>query len=427
MLICDELQIKERVAPQPFLAEMASLADSTAHFDARAAEYQVPEALHRQLVAAGISTLGQLAFAFARPGQEYTDQQFTDWLRDVNLGVAPAMGATAAVRRLHFEAEVIITASLKAAVENPTSDTSTPKPIPQAEKSARMRNLRANLTGVNIEGSLEPANALMEECVQQYDSKILKYIEPARCVSREAELLSVKTDKRLSLDQNSVLKVKETTKIPDADTNSAYALLQCFKRRGLAYEFAQLISYTEHDRYTDSLFRHLSEDPPPGYAPTTMTQLLRADRQVFLYLARTVSDIRPDAAHVKPLHTRIHEALRDYHTSFHLMPLPVNQNYGAWKAAQDTVKDNPWENRKGKGGKGKHKGKGSSMAPRGMVGCVGRDQKGRSICFNYNLTECKGAADGASCAKGRHVCFKANCFKPHAFCKAHANEMPQKE
>ena len=406
---------------------MASLADSTAHFDARAVEYQVPDGLRRQLVAAGISTLGQLAFAFARPGQEYTDQQFVDWLCDVNGGLAPSMGATAAVRRLHFEAEVIITASLKAAVENPTSDTSTPKPIPQAEKNARMRNLRANLAGVNIEGVLEPANALIEECVQQYENKILKYIEPARCVSRESELLSVKTDKKLQLNQNSVLTVKETSKVPDADTNSAYALLQCFKRRGLAYEFAQLISYSEHERYTDSLFRHLAEEPPPGYAATSMTQLLRADRQVFLYLARTVQDIRPDAAHVKPLDTRLHEALRDYHTSFHLMPLPLHQGYGAWRPSQDGVTHQQWENKKGKGGKGKNKGKGSSMAPRGMVGCVGRDQKGRSICFNYNLSDCKGAADGAACAKGRHICFKANCFKPHQFCKAHANEMPQKE
>lgn len=255
--------------------------------------------------------------------------------------------------------------------------------------------------------------------------KVLKYIEPARCVSRESELLAVKTDKKLQLNQNSVLTVKESAKIPDADTNSAFALLQCFKRRGLAYEFAQLISYTEHERYTDALFRHLAEDPPPGYAATTMQQVLRADRQVFLYLAGTVADIRPNAAHVKPLDTMIHEALRDYHTSFHLMPLLVNQNYGAWKS-QDALKENPWENKKGKG-KGKNKSKGSSMPPRGMVGCVGRDNKGRSLCFNYNLSECKGAADGASCSKGRHVCFKASCFKPRPFCKAHPNEMPQKE
>ena len=187
----------------------------------------------------------------------------------MNGGTAPSMGATAAVRRLHFEAEVIVTESLKAAVENPTSDGSIPKPMPQAEKNARMRAMKLNLAGVNIEGALEPANVLIEECVQQYENKILKYIEPARCVAREAELLSAKTDKKLQL-KHSVLTGTETTKIPDADTNSAFALVQCFKRRGLAYEFAQLVSYAEHQRHTDALFRHLSQDPPPGYAATSI-------------------------------------------------------------------------------------------------------------------------------------------------------------
>lgn len=85
----------------PFWLKMASLADSTAHFDARASEYQVPTALHGRLIAAGISTLGQLAFAFARPGQEYTGQRFLDWLTEVNLGTAPAMGAAAQSSEVH--------------------------------------------------------------------------------------------------------------------------------------------------------------------------------------------------------------------------------------------------------------------------------------------------------------------------------------
>lgn len=67
------------------------------------------------------------------------------------------------------------------------------------------------------------------------------------------------------------------------------------------------------------------------------------------------------------------------------------------------------------------------MAPRGMTGCVGRDAKNRPICFDFNLSECKHAAAGAACRKGRHVCFKAGCFKTHSFAVAHASEMPSKE
>eukprot|EP00434_Breviolum_minutum_P030988 symbB.v1.2.027406.t1/scaffold2802.1/size122644/2 len=236
---------------------MSSLADSEAHFQSRADEYGVPADVLTNIKNAGIRTLGQLAFAFARPGQEYTDTQFLAWLKDANAGVDPTMGASASVRRLHFESEVIVTASLKAAVETPSSDSSVPKPIPIAEKNVRMQKLRNDLGGINVEGPHEPSHALIEECVQQYDNRILKYIEPSKCTSRESELLAQKVDKRLQLDHNSVLKVKDSKTIPDADAATAFALLQCFRRRGIAYEFAQLISFTAHDKYIDALLRHL--------------------------------------------------------------------------------------------------------------------------------------------------------------------------
>ena len=68
----------------------------------------------------------------------------------------------------------------------------------------------------------------------------------------------------------------------------------------------------------------------------------------------------------------------------------------------------------------------ASIAPRGMVGCVGRDPKGRNLCFDYNLSSCDKAPDGGTCTKGRHACFKAGCRKIHQFHKAHADDMPKK-
>ena len=40
-------------------------------------------------------------------------------------------------------------------------------------------------------------------------------------------------------------------------------------------------------------------------------------------------------------------------------------------------------------------------------------------------SQCEEAGAGASCKKGWHVCFKANCFKPHAFSSAHSEKMPK--
>ncbi len=84
-----------------------------------------------------------------------------------------------------------------------------------------------------------------------------------------------------------------------------------------------------------------------------------------------------------------------------------------------------------KGGKkGKpRQGLDSGVAPRGMKGCVGRDPKGRNLCFDYNLSSCANAPDGehvSKSPKGRCACFKAGCYKVHQFCQAHPEDMPKK-
>ena len=117
---------------------MASLPDSAAYFNSRAAEYQVPSELVEALNAAGIRTMAHMAFSIARPGQEFDEEKFDEWLRNVNGGIMPTLGAVAEVRRLHFEAEIVLTATLRSSVEQP-GDSSTPKPLPHAERLAQMQ------------------------------------------------------------------------------------------------------------------------------------------------------------------------------------------------------------------------------------------------------------------------------------------------
>ena len=213
----------------------------------------------------------------------------------------------------------------------------------------------------------------------------------------------VKNDKVLKISANT-LSVKETKTLPDESVTTAYQLAQCFKRRAIAYDFANLISFTAHD--TESLMHHLSVEPPPNFQHTTIDQILRADREVWLYLTRNVENIRPVAGGPKSLDAQLAVALRDYRTSFHLMPLPKEGGYGPMRAAGGgaSQQDDPvFKGGKGKKGKGKNKASGSNAAPRGYIGCVGKDGKNRSICFDWNISECSHASAGAACRKGRHV------------------------
>lgn len=187
---------------------MSNLVDSSAHFDARAVEYGVPDGLLQSLKNAGFTTLGRLAFAISRPGQETDDARFDTWLATINGGVAPALGAAAAVKRLHFESEIVLTSMMRSAVESPLSESSQPKPIPFAEKSMRLARLKRDLNGIDIEGIYEPLvnmtpvflsiwNLLDVQAVN-WRSHIAKWTRSSNwmqtlCQSRNPRMLQMKT------------------------------------------------------------------------------------------------------------------------------------------------------------------------------------------------------------------------------------------
>lgn len=200
---------------------MSVLIDSEAHFELRANEYGVPGAFLQALRREGITTVGHLAFAVFRPGAEFNERDFDNWAQGVSNNVPLTMGVAAAVRRLHYECEVIMTSTIRSTVETP--DTSTPKAIPFAEKNARMDQIRLRLQGLKIVGAGEPSHSLLDECAHQFETRVLKYLEPSRCTSRENEITSGRTDKKLKLDAGS-LSVKESKTIPDETVSRTYAI-----------------------------------------------------------------------------------------------------------------------------------------------------------------------------------------------------------
>ena len=58
------------------------------------------------------------------------------------------------------------------------------------------------------ESSTEPAYLLVDECMHQFKTRILRYIEPSKCYSSEAELTNAKSEKKLKVDANT-LAIKE--------------------------------------------------------------------------------------------------------------------------------------------------------------------------------------------------------------------------
>lgn len=186
-------------------------------------------------------------------------------------------------------------------------------------------------------------------------------------------------DKKLRLDSSS-LTVKESKTVPDEAVSTTYHLAQCLRRRGLAYDF----SFQSHEAYVEKLLRHLSLEPPPSFQSASLTQIIRANREVFMFMAQT-----------KPLDSLLAQALSDYNTAFHLLPLPEqNRDESLFSSYRKRPLDNDLSRSTGGKGRGKNRNKGkssggASMAPQGYPGCVGRDAKNRSICFDRNIKGCK--------------------------------------
>jgi hypothetical protein len=163
-----------------------------------------------------------MAFAINRPGQDFDETKFEDLIKTVNGGVMPALGAVSVLRRLHFEAEIIVTSTFRASVERP-SESSAPKPLPHAERAARLSQIKTQFPGLNMSGVNEPAQALLDECVFQFENRLIRYIEPAKCNSRESEVMAGKSDRKLRIEANS-LSVKESKNTPEEDVRTAYKL-----------------------------------------------------------------------------------------------------------------------------------------------------------------------------------------------------------
>ena len=111
--------------------------------------------------------------------------------------------------------------------------------------------------------------------------------------------------------------------------------------------FPDLRSWESYERYLQQLTSHLRAEPPPNYMRPTLPQILKADRQVFLYLIRVGVDLKRQPDNTLLLDSMMLTALQSYEVGFHLLPLPQlgSKSGGPTAPSQGSTHDS-----KGKGG-----------------------------------------------------------------------------
>ena len=81
-----------------------------------------------------------------------------------------------------------------------------------------------------------------------------------------------------------------------------------------------IISWEVHERYVQKLFSHLRMDPCENFTKVTIQQVMRADRQVFMFMIKEYVNLRRLPDNILQMDAMILEALRSCEVSFHLVP-----------------------------------------------------------------------------------------------------------
>ena len=388
------------------LAIMAavSLLSSTAAFDKQCEKVGLAANWTDAMKAAGITTLGKLSYAVSLPGTQPTADEMESFTTALRPGASITLGDSSAIKQLIFEAQTMTVAELRAAMQS--SDEASRK-LPASERSMRIEAQKRRLQGLPLEGPLSVAHCVYDKLANMRENDELKYLSPGECITRDAELCSEKPPKALQLDANKMgLIVKDEEALATMAIDSDLQLYQAMMRRALAMDLVGLASYAKVQSWNERLFRIMSQDPPPEFQRVSRAQVLRADRQCFLELARICNGcLKPDATGALPLDREFEKMESNLSVMYFLLPVK-----GKGKG-KPTEKGNPRKRTTEATGEGKAKKAKITRdpIPEALKGMHSRTPDNKPICFNYNLGKCKA---GAKC-KFKHVCCKPGCYKAH--------------
>ena len=393
---------------------MTSLIDSAAHFESRLGELGLTPGLITNIKTHGVGTLSQLAFAVGQPGQPLMDAAVDQFIQAAT-GRPPAIGESAILKRAAFEAQTFLIATLRQSIEKTDE---APRKIAFAERTSRMQALQAALAGIEITGEQEPAHCVLDKACNIYESNTLKYLDPASCVSRSHEIQGTTKNRELTFEKGSLVLKSGEDKL-SSPTDSEIKVHYAMVRRGLSFQFARLMSYSQHCQWESFLFDAMHREAPPGYHRPSLAQVLQRDRAAWSRLASTATELRQGADGTYPLGVALLDLRTDPNVTLYLSPVSkpvVLQNpggHGAGGHAGDH-RFQPYDKGSAKGkGKGKKK---NPPVPSELRGKWYKTAKGEPLCYGFNCASgCPNkVAPGEKCPRGWHLCAEPKCQKAHS-------------
>ena len=403
------------------------MVDSTALFRARCSATGLSEAAITALTDKGWGTLGTFAFCASNSPSTVTDAVFAEKVVLAVLGDRDHADAPK-LRRLHFEAYTTVSAELRRRVESSEQDA--PRKLPSQEISERLEALQKKISPLKIENALEPSHSLINHVAQFVEEGRLKYIEWSRCTTRNQEVNNLKEDQFLKVwkpDSSGVIKAVDKVSDVRAAISTDLEVHNALRRRGVAYDVAQAMTFEKHEKLINLFFNEMQRDPLEGFQRISLEQVAAADREVHVRLAeKTRAGLVKDSEGNLPLDKPLDDVMNSSEVRWLLMPMPKRAAPRAPEPpkknteadTKPSAKAAPKKNPQGKPGNtaGPRKARKGPM-PAGLRGGVPTNPDGKPICFGYNLGTCRSDGD---CPKGLHICCHPKCFQKHTFISKHA-------
>ena len=393
--------------------------DSRISFRQRAIQIGVDSDDVDALQTSGIDTFAKYAFCSPFQPGSADEKPLLTFLEEA-LGEAPNTDKMSKLRRLFFESHALCLQELRQKVER--TDHTEAKILPLAEKVERVNFVKQKLPGLLITQTLEPSHQLIDKAVQQFEENSIRYLDLTTCTSREQEVLAEKATPSLSFDSTGNIKVTKKQELAQCSLSGDLKLRNALQRRAIAYDIANVATFAVLEKWANTLFERLQQEPPSGYKYVSHEQLLRADKALWLKVAEDTRSNVQSKGGVKPVDEAIERWSVHPEVQYHMMPLPGGSSSSAAtpKSASTSasspstpkpiVKDNDL---KGPKGKAKGKGKGKIVVPQDCEIKFGENNK--PICMKYNIGTCRGnVRPGKRCQYGFHVCWKKSCHKAHS-------------
>ena len=369
------------------------MVDSNAVFEARARGIGLSDAVITEMARRGWTSHATFAFSVAtQPGVD--EQAFLDGVVIPILGAAEHIDAPK-LRRLFFEAHTLTSADLRRKVD--ATEQEAPRKLPAPEIAQRLELLQQRINPLKIANVLEPSHQLINMVVQCVEDGRVRYVEWSSCTSRTQEVNNVKEDGDLRVwktDGAGLIKAVHKEPSLSANLTTELDVHNALRRRGVAYEVAQAMSFEVHELILNFFFFELKKEPMEGFAPVSLQQLAAADRELHVRLAElTRAGFRAGPAGELPLDVPATTILNGPELRWMLMPMPrrtvqkpaVEQTKTPKPAAEHEPKRNRENLKKSKQEALKLKKLKRTPMPKQLVGCTPCNDEGKPFCFAYNL------------------------------------------